>query len=151
MFDIVPQLVANSVIAGSIYALVAMSFSLIYGTTKFFNLAHGVLAAIGGYTVFYLGRKLGLPLEVVVPAGVLLAGLVGYLLETFVYKPLRARKASSMVMLVASLGAFTALQAIIAIFFTSQFQTLSALVPNAGVARSKVRTICSTQSRLSHL
>lgn len=135
MFDIVPQLVANSVIAGSIYALVAMSFSLIYGTTKFFNLAHGVLAAIAGYAVFYLGRKLGLSLEVVLPAGVALAALVGYLLEKFLYQPLRARKASSMVMLVASLGAFTALQAIIAIFFTSQFQTLSALVPNAGVVR----------------
>lgn len=133
MFDIVPQLVANSVIAGSIYALVAMSFSLIYGATKFFNLAHGVLAAIGGYTVFYLGRKLGLPLEIVLPAGVLLAGLVGYLLEKFLYQPLRARKASSMVLLVASLGAFTALQAIVAILFTSQFQTLSALIPDAGV------------------
>jgi branched-chain amino acid transport system permease protein len=133
VFDIVPQLIANSVIAGSLYALVAMSFSLIYGTTKFFNLAHGVLAAIGGYTVYYLGRKVGLDLYIVLPAGVLLAALVGFALEKFLYQPLRARKASSMVLLVASLGAFTALQAIVAIFFTSQFQTLSALIPNAGV------------------
>lgn len=133
MFDIVPQLVANSVIAGSIYALVAMSFSLIYGTTKFFNLAHGVLAAIAGYAVFYLGRKLGVDVWLAVTVGVLLAGLVGYALEKFLYARLRARKASSMVMLVASLGAFTALQAVIAILFTSQFQTLSALIPNAGV------------------
>ncbi|MEK7063339.1 MAG: branched-chain amino acid ABC transporter permease [Patescibacteria group bacterium] len=133
MFDIVPQLIANSVIAGSIYALVAMSFSLIYGATKFFNLAHGVLAAIGGYTVFYLGRKLGLPLEVVLPAGIILAAFVGWALEYFLYRPLRARKASSMVLLVASLGAFTAIQAVIAILFTSQFQTLGALIPNSGV------------------
>lgn len=135
MFDIVPQLVANSIIAGSIYALVAMSFSLIYGTTKFFNLAHGVLAAIGGYTVFYLGRKLGLDFYFALAMGVLLAAFVGWALEKFLYRKLRKRKASSMVLLVASLGAFTALQAIIAIFFTSQFQTLSALIPNAGVVR----------------
>ncbi len=85
--------------------------------------------------MFYLGRKLGLPLEVVLPAGVVLAAFVGYVLEKFLYQPLRARKASSMVLLVASLGAFTALQAIVAILFTSQFQTLSALIPNAGVVR----------------
>ncbi len=133
MFDIVPQLVANSVIAGSIYALVAMSFSLIYGTTKFFNLAHGVIAAIGGYAVYYFGRKLGLDLYVAVAIGVILAALVGWALERFLFLPLRTRKASSMVLLVASLGAFTAIQAVIAILFTSQFQTLSALIPNAGV------------------
>lgn len=135
MFDIVPQLVANSIIAGSIYALVAMSFSLIYGATKFFNLAHGVLAAIGGYTVYYLGRKLGIDLYVSAAMGVVLAAFVGWALERFLFQPLRGRKASSMVLLVASLGAFTALQAVVAILFTSQFQTLSALIPHAGVVR----------------
>lgn len=51
--------------------------------------------------------------------------LIGYILDKFIYLPLRKRKASNMVLLVASLGAFTAIQAIIAILFTSQFQTLS--------------------------
>jgi branched-chain amino acid transport system permease protein len=133
VFDIVPQLIANSVIAASVYALVAMSFSLIYGSTKFFNLAHGVLAAVGGYTVFYLARKLGLDLYFAIVMGVLLSAFVGWALERFLYRRLRQRKASSMVLLVASLGAFTAIQALIAIFFTSQFQTLSALAPNMGV------------------
>jgi len=50
-------------------------------------------------------------------------------LEKFIYLPLRKKKASNMILLVASLGAFIALQAIIAILFTSQFQTLS---QNAG-------------------
>ena len=123
--DIIPQLVLNSIIAGSIYALIALGFNLIYGATKFFNLSHGVMAAIGGYTVFYFAKTLGwnLPLSIVV--GVLLAGLIGYALDKLVYFPLRKRKASNMVLLVASLGLFTAIQAIIAILFTSQFQTLS--------------------------
>lgn len=123
--DIIPQLILNSIIAGAIYSLIALGFNLIYGATKFFNLAYGVMAAIGGYSVFYFAKTLGLDLWLSVLIGILLAGFIGYGLDKIIYKPLRKRKASNMVLLVASLGAFTALQAIIAILFTSQFQTLS--------------------------
>lgn len=123
--DILPQLILNSVIAGSLYALIALGFNVIYGTTKFFNLAHGTMATIGGYAVFYFAGTLGWNMYSAVVMGVALAGFIGYGLHKIVYAPLRMRKASAMVLLVASLGASTALQAIIAIMFTSQFQTLS--------------------------
>lgn len=123
--DILPQLIVNSVIAGAIYTLVALGFNLIYGTVKFFDLGYGALTAVGGYTVFWLYKLVGAPLYVAVPAGVLMSALIGYLIYRLVYAPLRTRKASNTVMLVGSLGAFTALQAIVAILFTSQFQTLS--------------------------
>lgn len=136
--SIVPQLIANSIIAGGIYALVALGFNLIYGATKFFNLTHGVVAAIGGYVVYYLTKKLpdtvpgagaffnGSTLGTVVACaiGVIVAAFIGFLLDRFLFRQLRARKASQMVFLVASLGAFTCLQAFLAILFTSQFQTL---------------------------
>lgn len=145
MESIIPQLVANSLIAGAIYALVALGFNLVYGTTKFFNLTHGVVAAIGGYTVYYLTKKLPryggedsafasvgeffnsgtIGVVVTTIAGVIVAAFVGWLLNRFLFKKLRERKASQMVFLVASLGAFTCLQAFLAILFTSQFQTLS--------------------------
>src|SRR3989338_8326405 len=123
--DIIPQLVVNSIIAGSVYALVALGFNLIYATTKFFNLAHGVLAASGGYAVFFFVKTLGWDAWISVLLGVLIAGILGYFSDKLVYAPLRKRKASNMVLLVASLGIFMALQAVIAILFTSQFQTLS--------------------------
>lgn len=122
---IIPQLVANSIIAGAIYTLVALGFNLAYSTTKFFNLAHGVMAAAGGYTVFYLTQSLGLPIWVSIIAGIILAGLLGWVIDKIVYLPLRRRKASNMVLLVASLGVFTVVQALLAILFSSQFQTLS--------------------------
>lgn len=136
--SIVPQLIANSIIAGGIYALVALGFNLIYGATKFFNLTHSAVAAIGGYVVYYLTKKLpdtvpgagtffnGSVFGTVVACaiGVIVAALVGFLLDRFLFRQLRARKASRMVFLVASLGAFTCLQAFLAILFTSQFQTL---------------------------
>ena len=130
--DIIPQLILNSIIAGAIYTLIAISFNLIYGATKFFNLAHGVTTAIGGYAFFYFAKTLGLNIYLAALIGILLAGLAGYRLDKLIYSPLRKRKASNMVSLVASLGVLTAMQAVIAILFTSQFKTLS---QNAGMQK----------------
>lgn len=123
--EILFQLILNSFIAGAIYALIVFGFNLIYGAAKFFNLAHGVMAAIGGYAAFYFAKTLGLNMYVAAILGVALAGLVGFCSDKFIYLPLRKRKASNMVLLVASLGVMTALQAGIAILFTSQYRTLS--------------------------
>src|SRR3989338_7629950 len=123
--DIVPQLIANSIIAGAIYMMVALGFNLIYGAVKFFDIGYGALTTVGGYVVFLLYKKLGLDLSLSIALGVLFAGFIGYLVNALVYKKLRDRKASSMVLLVASLGVLTVLQAIVAMIFSSQFQTLS--------------------------
>jgi len=123
--DIIPQLIVNSIIAGAIYTMVALGFNLIYGTVKFFDLGYGALTAVGGYAVFYFYKTLSLNLYISILLGILIAGIIGFLLYKFVYSPLRARKSSGMVLLVGSLGAFTAVQALIAILFTSQFQTLT--------------------------
>lgn len=126
--DILAQLTINSIIAGSIYALIALSFNLIYGATKFFNLAHGVMAAIGGYSVFFLAKTLDINTYIAIIAAVLIAGLLGYGLDRFIYLPLRKRKASTMVLLVASIGVMIASQAIISIAFGSKFKTISGRV-----------------------
>lgn len=125
MIDISSQLILNSVIAGAVYALIAVSFDLVYSVTKFFSLTHGVMATIGGYAVLYLVKNLDLNIYIAVFVGVILAGFVGYSLDKFVYSILRKRKASNMTLLVASLGAMTVLQAIIAILFSGQFKTIS--------------------------
>ncbi len=122
---ILPQLIINSLIAGAIYTLIAVGFNLIYGATKFFNLSHGVIAAIGGYSVFYITKTFGLAIIPSAILGIIIAGIGGYLLDKLIYLPLRKRRASGLVLLVASLGAFTSIQAIISILFSSQFQILS--------------------------
>ena len=70
---------------------------------------------------------------VAISVGIIAAAALGLLLELFIYKPLRTRKASGLVLLVASLGAFTAIQAGIAMLFTSQFKTFSGLFENGVV------------------
>ena len=127
--DILPQLVVNSVIAGAIYAMIALGFNLIFGTVKFFDLGYGALMTVGGYGAFYFSHTLGFNIWLAVVIGVGIAGFCGFLINKFVYMRLAKKKASSMVLLVASLGVLTALQALIAMLFTSQFQTLSSPLP----------------------
>jgi branched-chain amino acid transport system permease protein len=125
--EIFPQLLANGLVAASFYLLVALGFNLIYSTVRFFDLGYGALTAVGGYTVFYFARVLGWNLWLSILLALVIAGLIGLIINQLVYAPLVRRRASNMVKLVASLGVFTAIQAFLAILFTSQFQTLSAL------------------------
>ena len=120
--EIISQLIVNSVIAGAIYSMVTLGFNLIYGTAQFFDLGYGVLTAVGGYAVFYFSKMLGLNIYLSIVLGVLIAGLIGFLIEKIVYERLRKQKASSMVYMVTALGVMTLLQAVISILFSSQFQ-----------------------------
>lgn len=125
--ELIPQFVINSLIAGSLYTIVALSFNLMYATGRFFNLAIGGLIPVGGYGVLLVSVQWGTPLWVGMVAGVMIAGSIGFALDRFVYSYLRTRKASSMILLIASLGAFIALQAGIAMIFSSNFQALPKL------------------------
>ena len=123
---ILSQLILNSLIAGAVYTLMALGFNLIYSVTRFFNLAHGVAAAAGGYAVFYLTHVIGLNVYAGAVLGMVSAGILGYGFDTLVFLRLRRKKTSGMVLLVASLGILTSVQAAIAILFTNEFQTFSA-------------------------
>lgn len=123
--SIVPQLIVNSLIAGSIYALLAMSFNFIFGTTKFFNFVHGSYALLGGYAVFFLTKNLGWPAYSAAVAAIFAVGAAAFILDKTINLPLRKRKSTNTVKLVASLGLFTAIQAMVAILFSSQFQILA--------------------------
>jgi branched-chain amino acid transport system permease protein len=101
-----------------------MGFSLVYSCTKFVNLTHGMVAAAGGYIVFYLAKILGLDMSFSIIFGVLSAGILGQGLNMIIFEPLKRRRSSNTVLLVASLGAMIVIQSLLAIFFTSQFQTL---------------------------
>lgn len=123
------QVIVNSIIAGSIYALAGMSFNLIYGVSRTFNLAHGTVGAVAAYTVFFLSSENGAPIFVSATLAIVAAALTGLFLEFLVFRPLRSRKASNLVLMIASLGASVVMEALLAILFTSQFQTITHLIP----------------------
>jgi branched-chain amino acid transport system permease protein len=55
-----PQLCLNGFIAGSLYALIAIGFAVIYRTVRFFNFAHGAVYTVGAYLAYSLSIQLGM-------------------------------------------------------------------------------------------
>jgi len=111
------QLLINSLIAASVYTLVAVSFSLIYSTTRFFHFAHAVIFTAGAYFTYLYHILLGLPLILAVILSVAASAVLGSLIELYIYRPLRKTKATSMVLLLASLGINIVLQNVISMMF----------------------------------
>lgn len=118
------QLVANSVIAGATYTLIALGFNLIYGATRFVHMTHGASAAIGAYAAFFAMRSLGWGILPALLFGTCAAGVAGVLFYALVFGPLKRKKASSVVLFISSLGIFTVVQALLAIAFSSEFWIL---------------------------
>ena len=71
--------IINGLIIGSMYALIGSGISLIYGTMRVLNLAHGEFYMLGGYFVFYLAVTYGLPAYVAIPLAVVATFILGWL------------------------------------------------------------------------
>jgi branched-chain amino acid transport system permease protein len=111
------QITVNIFLAVSIYLLVATSFSLIYYTTKFLNIAHAVIIALGAYFTFLFANQLSLPFPISIIAAIAFAACIGLLCEILFYRPMRKRNAQALAYLIASIGLYTVLQNCISLFF----------------------------------
>jgi len=136
------QLIANGMIVGSIYALVALGFGLIYSTTRFFHFAHAAIFTAGAYLA-YSGWLLGLSLTVAIPLAIVGAAMLGALLEVGVYRPLRRKGASSLILLLASLGLLIVIQNAISLIFGDDTKTMrgSAVTEGLSVFGARVTPI----------
>jgi branched-chain amino acid transport system permease protein len=83
------QQILNGLILGSMYALVAIGFSMIYGMVRLINFAHGDVAMIGAFTAFALIGYTGLPLWAVLLAAMAAGALMGVAIELTAFRPLR--------------------------------------------------------------
>lgn len=123
MSSLAAQLITNGIIAGAIYALVATGFSLIYNVTKMMHFAHGAVLAFGAYFAYtFTSAHLAFPLAVLVT--LLCTCAVGELVNRFIYRPLRNRKASAAVLLISSLAAMILLNALILAFWGADIKTI---------------------------
>jgi branched-subunit amino acid ABC-type transport system permease component len=106
---------------GAEWALIAVGFGFIARTTNIFHLALGALYSIGGYGVFLLAVRYGLPLIPVVVVAAILAGLAGSLIDMFIYQPVTGlygqRKINHLAPFVTSLGVMIVLRNLIQLWF----------------------------------
>jgi branched-chain amino acid transport system permease protein len=116
--DLLLQLLATGLVVGSLYALCALGWGLIYGTTLHFHVAHGAVFSLAAYFA-YVGQKvLHLPLAAAVAGAILAAAAAGLLIDLLLYQQLERRGALRTSLFIASLGLLILIENVLAIVFT---------------------------------
>lgn len=121
------QLLINGLIAGAIYALVASGFSLIYATCKFIHFAHGATIAFSAYFLYFLFSGLGLSFGLSVIFAIIFAAFLGWLMNKLVYKELRKRKTSNVILLMTSFALLIFFESLILMLFGADVKTIGFL------------------------
>jgi branched-chain amino acid transport system permease protein len=111
------QTIANGVIVGAVYALVAVGFSLVYGVMRLVNFAHGGVFSIGAFATLFLVGHLSLPLIACIPIVAGLGALLGFVIERFAYRPVR--ESPAIVTLITALALLVVIENALAAIFGS--------------------------------
>src|SRR5215217_3304911 len=135
-WDFFVQELVNGLTLGSVYALIAIGFSLVYGILKLLNFAHGEVYMIGAFTGYGVLSLLGGAADPIAPvwivvtlmflAGMLVSGGVGVMIERFAYRPLR--DAPRIAPLISALGVSFFLQNSALLLFGAQFRSYDSFV-----------------------
>ena len=96
------QYFINGISIGSVYAIIALGYTMVYGIAKMLNFAHGDVIMVGAYISFCVTNYMGLPAWVSILAAMAVCVLLGILIEGLAYKPLRG--ASSLAVLITAIG-----------------------------------------------
>ncbi len=102
---------------GSIYAIMALGYTMVYGIAKMLNFAHGDVIMIGSYVVFYATTSYGLNPIAAIVVSVAVCTLLGIIIEKVAYKPLR--RAASLAVLITAIGVSYLLENLALLFFGS--------------------------------
>ena len=105
------QQIVNGLFLGSIYALFALGYTLVFGVLDILNLAHAAVFMLAAFVALAFVGNAGLPILVAMPLAVLVAGLLGLLLERVAFRPLRGRANSNFSGLISSLAMATVFEA----------------------------------------
>jgi branched-chain amino acid transport system permease protein len=108
----VGQQIVNGVFAGSIYALFALGYTLVFGVLDILNLAHAAVFMLASFLALTLVGALGMPIYAALPLAMLGAALIGLLLERVAFRPLRRRTDSNISGLISSLAMATVFEAV---------------------------------------
>ena len=99
--NIIEQLI-NGLRTGSIYALIALGYTMVYGIAKMINFAHGDIIMVGAYALYVFSTLLGLPVPLCILLTIVFCAVLGITVERIAYKPLR--KAPSLAVLITAIG-----------------------------------------------
>jgi len=118
------QLLVNSLITASHVVLLGCGFLLILSLARFFNFAHGAIFLLGPYLALALAEYVGLHLGLACGLGILVATTTGVLLDIGLFRPLARRRASGLILLLASLGVYVVLENLVSLAMGTETHVL---------------------------
>ncbi len=113
---------------GSIYALIALGYTMVYGIAKMLNFAHGDIIMVGGYVVFFAMSSSWCPTWLAIILGIAVCTLLGVVIEKIAYKPLRSMP--SLTVLITAIGVSYFLQNAALLLFKSNTRTFRSVTEN---------------------
>ncbi|HNY45333.1 MAG TPA: branched-chain amino acid ABC transporter permease, partial [Casimicrobium sp.] len=131
--DVLLQQIVNGLVVGSVYALVALGYTMVYGILQLINFAHGEIVMIGGLTALVVAKWLlaaGVPSVLALLISILIAmvvcAIVGVLVERIAYRPLR--NAPRLAPLITAIGVSILLQQVAILVFGRNYFSFPELV-----------------------
>jgi|RhiMethySRZTD1v2_1073278.scaffolds.fasta_scaffold90197_3 branched-chain amino acid transport system permease protein len=119
------QLLVDGLQLGALYALMAVGFAMIFGSTRIFHYAHGTTYVIVGYLFYYLAERLHVPWWLAAIAAAAAGVVFGVLLDRWMYRPIQRDEGSFFTVFVASFGIGVVVENIIIILFGASFVSIS--------------------------
>jgi len=119
------QLLLNGIWSGSVYALLGVSWGLIFAATRTFHFAHGATFVVAAYFTYIIRSGLGAPLVLAAVGGILAAVLFGLIVEGILYQWLRRSYATALVIFIASLGVLIFVENTVAMIFGTDAKSLT--------------------------
>lgn len=130
------QAVWGGMLSGSVYGLMAIGLTLIWGAVRLLNLAHGALYVVGAYAAWTVINTLGMPLVVAIPAAMVAAGAVGFAMHVFAIRPMLGSPGWDSASIIATVGVGIALQALALLLYGPQVKRIPPLVSGSAVVSS---------------
>ncbi len=118
--------VINGISLGSVYAIIALGYTMVYGIAKMLNFAHGDVIMVGAYVCFFMTNHYSMPAVVGVLLSVVVCTVLGIVIERLAYKPLR--QATSLAVLITAIGMSYFLQNAAQLLWTSNPKVFKSVV-----------------------
>ena len=116
----------NGISLGSVYAIIALGYTMVYGIAKMLNFAHGDVIMIGGFVVFTTVSGMGLPPVIGILISVAACTVLGVVIERIAYKPLRG--ASKLAVLITAIGVSYFLQNVALLIYGANTKSFTSVV-----------------------
>ncbi|MCH5344756.1 MAG: branched-chain amino acid ABC transporter permease [Acetatifactor sp.] len=118
----------NGISLGSVYALIALGYTMVYGIAKMLNFAHGDVIMVGAFATYTVCSTMGLSPVLGVLVAVVLCTTLGMVIEKIAYKPLR-KASSPLAVLITAIGVSYFLQNVALLVFGSNMKSFTSVVP----------------------